>query len=116
MGVDRADFTDALEFYGDSSNRLLANHRTHATLIPGHASYLAIWNSKMGTSKKEATAKTTIRVRTDGRKSLLVYLDADLIKELKKVALDDERNAYEIVEDAVRSWLAQRRTKKRTLK
>jgi hypothetical protein len=33
-------------------------------------------------------------------------LHPDLIKQLKKVALDEDRNAYEITEDAVREWLA----------
>ncbi len=48
------------------------------------------------------------RPRNDGRKSLFVYLDADLIKELKKAALDDDANVYEIVEEATRLWLARR--------
>jgi hypothetical protein len=48
------------------------------------------------------------RVRTDGRKTLLVYLDGGLIKNLKKAALDDERNVYEIVEEAARDWLSNR--------
>ena len=56
-------------------------------------------------------SKPADRVRPDGRRSLLVYLDAQLIKELKKAALDDERNAYEIVEEATRDWLAQRARK-----
>jgi len=51
-----------------------------------------------------------IRARTDGRKSLLVYMDEKLIKELKKVAVDDDRNAYEIVEEAMRDWLKQRKS------
>ena len=37
---------------------------------------------------------------------MLVYLDGELIKELKKAALDQERNVYEIVEEASRDWLA----------
>jgi hypothetical protein len=48
------------------------------------------------------------RVRDDGRRTLLVYMDADLIKEVKKAALDDERNVYEIVEQATRDWLGKR--------
>jgi hypothetical protein len=32
------------------------------------------------------------RSRKDGRKSLLVYLHAGLIKDLKRGALDDDRN------------------------
>jgi hypothetical protein len=42
-------------------------------------------------------------------------LDADLIKELKKAALDDDRNAYEIVEEAVINWLARRGKKRRSI-
>lgn len=49
------------------------------------------------------------RVRADGRKSLLVYLNPEIIKELKKVALDEDRTAYEITEEAVSAWLAARR-------
>jgi hypothetical protein len=58
-------------------------------------------------------SKSSSRTRADGRRSLLVYLDADLIKELKKAALDADRNAYEIVEDAVRDWLASRGEERR---
>ena len=64
----------------------------------------------MPVSQNPIAAKST-RARTDGRRTLLVYLDAVLIKELKKAALDDEKNAYEIVEQAVGDWLA-RRSKK----
>jgi len=48
------------------------------------------------------------RIRPDGRKSLLVYMDEALIKELKKVAVDDDCNAYDIVEAATRKWLDDR--------
>ncbi|MCC3247472.1 hypothetical protein LG047_19475 [Methylocystis sp. WRRC1] len=41
------------------------------------------------------------------------YLNPDLIKNLKRAALDDERNAYEIVEEAVADWLAARDKKGR---
>jgi hypothetical protein len=56
-------------------------------------------------------SKPADRVRADGRRSLL-YLDAQLIKNLKKAAPDDERNAYEIVEEATRAWLAKRARKR----
>jgi hypothetical protein len=42
------------------------------------------------------------RSRKDGRKSLLVYLDAGLIQDLKRGALDDDRNVYGVVEEI--SW------------
>jgi hypothetical protein len=48
------------------------------------------------------------RSRKDGRKSLLVYLDAGLIKDLKRAALDDDRNVYDIVEEISRQWLERR--------
>ncbi len=63
---------------------------------------------------KGTDSNQTPRFRTDGRKFLLVYLDAELIKELKKVALDDDRNAYEIVEEAAREWLVRRDKKRRS--
>jgi hypothetical protein len=55
-----------------------------------------------------ARSQTGNRVRKDGRRQLLVYLDAELIKKLKKAAIDDDRNVYEIVEDSARDWLAGR--------
>jgi hypothetical protein len=65
-------------------------------------------------SSKKPDSNPSVRSRDDGRKSLLVYLNADLIKELKKAALDDEVNAYEIVEEATRQWLARREKKRRS--
>jgi hypothetical protein len=53
-----------------------------------------------------------IRRRPDGRRSLLVYMDEDLIKDLKKAALDEDCNAYEIVEAATRKWLDDRKVSK----
>jgi hypothetical protein len=50
------------------------------------------------------------RQRADGRKSLLVYLHPDIIKQLKKAALDEDRTAYEITEEAISAWLASRDT------
>lgn len=55
-----------------------------------------------------ASETRSIRKRSDGRKSLLVYMDEALIKELKKVAVDDDCNAYDIVEEATREWLKTR--------
>ena len=75
-------------------------------------SSLAIWNSMVrSTSTGDSKAP---RLRKDGRKSLLVYLDATLIKDLKKAALDDDRNAYDIVEEAAQQWLARRGRKSRS--
>ena len=60
----------------------------------------------------KSTAPKPARARTDGRRTLLVYLDGELIKNLKKVALDEEKNVYEIVEEATRAWLSRRGSRK----
>lgn len=44
--------------------------------------------------------------RKDGRRSLLVYMRPDVIKALKKSAIDLDRTAYSIVEEAVSDWIA----------
>jgi hypothetical protein len=58
---------------------------------------------------KSPGSRSPTRSRADGRKSLLVYLHPELIRELKKAALDDDRTAYDITEEAVSAWLAARR-------
>jgi len=72
-------------------------------------SYAAIWNSMIRSAP--APKPTSPRTRTDGRKSLLLYMDAAMIKELKKAALDDDTTSYEIVEAATRQWLDRRARK-----
>jgi hypothetical protein len=52
--------------------------------------------------------------RADGRKSLLVYINPEVIKELKKTALDEGRPAYEITEEALTEWLASHRSRQPT--
>jgi hypothetical protein len=46
-----------------------------------------------------------IRKCADGRKALLVYLDEDIIKRLKKLVVDDDCNVYDLVEEAAQKWL-----------
>lgn len=52
------------------------------------------------------------RRRADGRRQLLVYLEPDIIRELKRAAIAEERPAYELAEDAIREWLSKDRRKK----
>ena len=63
-------------------------------------------------ARKQADPKS-IRVRKDGRHQLLVYLDPELIKDLKRFALDEDIHVYEIVEQASRGWLAARSKSRR---
>jgi hypothetical protein len=62
--------------------------------------------------RRQMKTPSSSRARADGRKSLLVYLDPDVIKQLKKAALDEDRNAYEITEEALRDWLGDNKKRK----
>lgn len=55
------------------------------------------------------SVEMTTRTRPDGRRSLLVYLDPEVIKQLKKAAVDEDRTAYKITEEAVRDWLRKKK-------
>ena len=52
------------------------------------------------------------RVRGDGRRQILIYLAPDLVKELKRAALDEDRPAYMLAEEAITDWLKRRKRKK----
>lgn len=60
---------------------------------------------------KRRAAASKAQPRKDGRKPLLVYLQPGLIKQLKKLALDQDTTAYELTEQAVRTWLSARKGK-----
>lgn len=62
--------------------------------------------------RKQTRSQVAPRTRADGRKSLLVYLDPEVIKQLKKAALDHDLNAYEIAEDALRAWLSENKKRR----
>ena len=49
-------------------------------------------------ARSETLAVSKAPKRKDGRRPLLVYLDPELIKTLKKLALDRDQNVYEVVE------------------
>ena len=57
---------------------------------------------------KRLGLKGVDRSRPDGRRALLVYLRPDVIKRLKVAALDEDRPAYELTEQAVSEWLVNR--------
>jgi hypothetical protein len=59
--------------------------------------------------KEEASA---VRMRGDGRRQLLIYAAPDVIKELKRAALDEDRPAYELAEEAIRDFLKKRKRSK----
>jgi hypothetical protein len=59
--------------------------------------------------KEEASAAG---MRGDGRRQLLIYMSPDLIKELKRATLDEDRPAYELAEEAILDWLKRRKRNK----
>ena len=62
----------------------------------------------------QSAKKTAHPPRQDGRKSFLVYLPTNVITELKVAALLDGKHAYELTEEAVRTFLAERRTARKS--
>jgi hypothetical protein len=47
-----------------------------------------------------------------GKKQMLVIMDAELVRQVKIAAAEDERKVSHVVEDAVRDWLAKRSSKR----
>jgi hypothetical protein len=43
--------------------------------------------------------------RRDGRRALLVYFRPEITTQLKRAALEFDRPAYKLVEEAVQAWL-----------
>lgn len=62
----------------------------------------------MSDGATEDDKETRSGSRKDGRRSLLVYMQPDLIKSLKKVAVDSEVTVFSLVEEAVREWMERR--------
>lgn len=52
------------------------------------------------------------RKRADGRRQLLIYLLPDVVISLKRAALDQQRPAYELAEEAIRDWLLRGKRRK----
>jgi hypothetical protein len=61
----------------------------------------------------KAAKRTKTPARPDGRRALTTYMLPDTIKNLKMTALEEDRNAYEIVEEAVLEWLSRHKKKAR---
>jgi hypothetical protein len=59
--------------------------------------------------KTEASAP---RSRDDGRRQLLIYMKQDIIKDLKRAAIEDGRPAYELAEEAILDFLRKKKRKK----
>lgn len=53
-----------------------------------------------------------MRVRGDGRRQVLIYLLPEIIKELKRAALDEDKPIYLLAEEAILDWLKKRKRNK----
>jgi hypothetical protein len=51
------------------------------------------------------------RVRADGRRQVLLYMKPELIRALKRVALDEDVTAYQLAETAIAEFLKNYRIK-----
>jgi hypothetical protein len=51
------------------------------------------------------TEKRAPKTGSGDRRQLLVYLDQDMVKRLKKAAIDLDRSASDVVGEAVGDWL-----------
>jgi hypothetical protein len=61
---------------------------------------------------KLGEAPSVARTRRDGRRQLLMYLAPEVVKDLKRAALDDDRPAYLLVEEAILEMLKKRKRSK----
>jgi hypothetical protein len=102
-----------LKSLGNRAERVACQITNHARPSFVIDSYLAIQVSITQSSGEDSERTASSRKREDGRKALLVYLPPDLIKDLKRAALDDDRRVYEILEEASRQWLERRSEKAR---
>lgn len=61
---------------------------------------------------KPREGASAARTRSDGRRQLLIYMLPDVVKDLKRAALDLDRPAYELAEEAILDWLKRRKRNK----
>jgi hypothetical protein len=67
----------------------------------------------MKRTKDSATASGSTERRTAaGRRQLLIYIDPELVKDVKRLAIDRDTNASSLIELAVREWVERQAKKK----
>jgi hypothetical protein len=62
------------------------------------------------------STKTPSKQPVGDRRQFLTTMSADVIKAVKLAALEDGTNAWQIMEEAAKEWLARRRAKRKTQK
>jgi hypothetical protein len=66
----------------------------------------------VGMPAKKPPASGAPKLPVGDRRQFLTTMSADVIKAVKQAALDDNRNAWEIMEEAARQWLERRKATK----
>jgi hypothetical protein len=61
--------------------------------------------------RKAPKQNSESRVREDGRRQVLLYMKPELIRALKRAALDEDVPAYQLAEDAIAEFLKNHRMK-----
>jgi hypothetical protein len=59
----------------------------------------------MPNEKKKGAASGGARL-PEGKKQMLIIMDQELIKDVKKAAIDDNEKMSHVMEEAAREWLA----------
>lgn len=63
---------------------------------------------------KKPPASGARKLPVGDRRQFLTTMSADVIRAVKQAALDDNRNAWEIMEEAARQWLDRRKSGRAT--
>jgi|ERR1041385_9065069 hypothetical protein len=76
------------------------------------AGFLSEKAGSVGMPAKKPAASGARKLPVGDRRQFLTTMSADVIKAVKQAALDDDRNAWEIMEEAAQQWLERRKTAK----
>lgn len=79
---------------------------THGTLFVGSR-----WGTEASMAKEIAT-KRKKRTPVGDRIQFLAMLSPEIVKQIKHAAVEDERAAWDVMEEAATEWLKRRKAKR----
>ncbi len=80
---------------------------THGTLFGGSSS------GTEAMMAKDIATKRKKRTPIGDRIQLLAMMSPEIVKAIKHAAVEDERAAWDVMEEAATEWLARRKAKRR---
>jgi hypothetical protein len=84
-------------------------------MMPGET--IGCWGACNEDGNRSMAAKKTARAPrkkpVGDRRQFLTTMSADVIKAVKQAAIEDDSNAWEIMEEAARDWLDRRKKSRR---